>query len=121
MIPEYYLNYYCPYSSIDEYSRQTTVTPPSSQQQTPMNFQDNFEQAPGAPTTLGIEYTQGYLRTQIGRRMRITFLLGTNTIQDREGILEEVGISYIVIREADTNIRTLCDIYSVKFAAIFPQ
>lgn len=78
-----------------------------------------FEIAPGAPTNLDIEYTQGYLRTQIGKRMRVTFLLGTNTIQDREGILEKVGISYIILRESQTNNLTLADIYSIKFVTIF--
>ncbi len=86
-----------------------TQTPPS-----------DFEQAPGSPTYLDTGYTQGYLRTQIGKRVRITFLLGTNLIQDREGILEEVGISYVIIKELDTNNRTLCDIYAIKFVLIFP-
>lgn len=118
MLPEYYLDYYCPYASTEDYYRQ------QQQQQQPMqpsDFQDNFEQAPGAPTTLGVEYTQGYLKTQIGKRVRITFLLGTNTLQDRVGILTDVGISYVIIREVDTNVSTLGDIYSIKFVDIFPQ
>jgi hypothetical protein len=79
-----------------------------------------FEIQPGAPVVLSTEYTQGYLRTQIGKRMRVTFLLGTAQIQDREGILEDVGISYIILRETQTNNLTLCDIYSIKFVVIFP-
>lgn len=78
-----------------------------------------FETAPGSPTDLDVEYTQGYLRTQIGKRMRVTFLLGTNTIQDREGVLERVGVSYIILKEAQTGNLTLCDIYSIKFVVIF--
>ena len=78
-----------------------------------------FEIAPGSPTILDTEYTQGYLRTQIGKRIRVTFLIGTNTTQDREGILEKVGISYIVLRETETNTSVLCDIYSIKFVNIF--
>jgi hypothetical protein len=79
----------------------------------------DFETAPGSPTTLGIEYTQGYLKTQIGKRMRVTFLLGTNLIQDRTGILEQVGISFITLREDETNNIVMCDIYSIKFVNIF--
>lgn len=86
----------------------------------PSTPESPFEVAPGAPVVLSTEYTQGYLRTQIGRRMRVTFLLGTNQIQDREGILEDVGISYIILRETQTNNLTLCDIYSIKFVVIFP-
>lgn len=80
-----------------------------------------FEIQPGAPAVLNTEYTQGYLRTQIGKRMRVTFLLGTNTVQDREGVLEDVGISYITLRETQTNNLTLADIYSIKFVVIFPS
>lgn len=84
----------------------------------PMTPSD-FVKAPGSPTELDTDYTQGYLKTQIGKRVRVTFLLGTNTIQDRDGILEAVGISYIILRETETNNKVLCDIYSIKFVNIF--
>lgn len=79
-----------------------------------------FVTAPGSPVVLDTEYTQGYLRTQIGKRVRVTFLLGTNTLQDRVGILQNVGISYIILREPDTGTQILGDIYSIKFVDIFP-
>lgn len=66
-----------------------------------------------------IEYTQGYLRTRIGSRVRVQFLLGTGTFQDRTGILIQVGISYIILREEQTNVNVLCDIYSIKFVDFF--
>lgn len=78
-----------------------------------------FEMAPGSPVEQDINYTQGYLRTQIGKRVRVTFLLGTGTLQDRTGILTDVGISYIIIRNEETNTRELADIYSIKFVSIF--
>ena len=132
MLPEFYSNYYDPYQRdfddfqpyqmTQSYNMEGQVSRQTNQpaQQQPMDFPSNFEIAPGSPTTLGIEYTQGYLKTQIGKRMRITFLLGTNTIQDRNGTLLEVGISYIVIQDVDTTTTTLCDIYSIKFVTIFP-
>ena len=79
-----------------------------------------FTTAPGSPVILDVEYTQGYLRTQIGKRVRITFLLGTNTLQDRVGILKDVGISYVILSEPDTGTDVLGDIYSIKFVDIFP-
>lgn len=88
---------------------------PTPQPMTP----SDFEKAPGSPADLGPDYTQGYLKTQIGKRIRVTFLLGTNTIQDRTGVLKDVGISYIVLREEETNSDVLCDIYSIKFVNIF--
>ena len=128
MFPEWYFDYYEPFprqfSQMPNYPMKPSTQKPQQTQQSTQegqdqNFPSNFDIAPGSPTELGVEYTQGYLKTQIGKRMRVTFLLGTNLLQDREGTLEKVGISYIIIREIDTNVRTLCDIYSIKFAAIF--
>ena len=128
MLPKYYSNYFQPFSrefvnpkpcQMMQCYNMRRQKPLQTQQQ-PIDFSSNFEQAPGSPTDLGIAYTQGYLKTQIGKRMRITFILGTNQIQDRQGTLEEVGISYIVIKDLDTTTSTLCDIYSIKFVTIYP-
>ena len=83
------------------------------------NTEDQFVVAPGSPTVLGIEYTQGFLRTIIGSRVRVTFLIGTESLTDRTGILHEVGISFIVLQDTNSKLNTLCDIYSIKFVAIF--
>lgn len=116
MKPGCYLDYYEPLLRINSDEMFPMPGTPSPQPMTPSDFQ----MAPGSPTDLGPEYTQGYLKTQIGKRMRVTFLLGTNLIQDRTGILEEVGISYIILKEEETNSKVLCDIYSIKFVNIFP-
>ena len=102
----YYPNYYQPMYRVK----------PVVQTPTP---QSNFETAPDSPTMLDVNYTQGYLRSQIGKRMRVTFLLGTNLIQDRTGVLEQVGISYITLREDETANIVMCDIYSIKFVNIY--
>ena len=79
----------------------------------------DFEIAPDSPTTLDAQYTQGFLKTQIGKRVKITFLIGTNLIQDRVGILTDVGISFVIIKETETNTPLLCDIYAIKFVAFY--
>ena len=78
-----------------------------------------FVEAPGSPVILGNQYTEGYLRTIIGKKILVEFLIGTNGVVDRSGILEEVGISYIIIRETETNELLLCDEYSIKFVTIY--
>ncbi|MFC0905957.1 hypothetical protein ACFHWD_14870 [Clostridium sp. MT-14] len=98
-------------------ARQNQQTPSQAPHITPTPT--SFEMAPGSPIQQDINYVQGYLRTQIGKRVRVTFLLGTGTMQDRTGILENVGISYIILREEGTNARELADIYSIKFVVIF--
>ncbi|MDT8718091.1 alginate lyase [Clostridium sp. 19966] len=87
----------------------------------PAQLQDNsnFVQAPSSPVYQDIGYTQGFLRSQIGRYVKIEFLVGTGMIMDREGTLIDVGISYVVIKEAETDDNVMCDIYSIKFVTIF--
>jgi hypothetical protein len=97
----------------------TTAAPPFPTPQMLQGMEDaSFEMAPGAPVQQDVNYTQGYLRTQIGRRMLVSFLIGTSTYQDRTGVLERVGISYIILREPE-GTELLCDIYSIKFVRIF--
>ena len=79
----------------------------------------DFEYEPGAPVETDVNYTQGYLKQQIGRYVKIEFLIGTNMLIDREGTLVDVGISYVIIREPETDDLVLCDIYSIKFVRIF--
>lgn len=63
-------------------------------------------------------YTPGFLRTQIGKLMRIEFLIGTNNLVDRIGILQEVGASYILLRSFENDSLIYCDLYSIKFITI---
>jgi hypothetical protein len=75
------------------------------------------EQAP--QTLTSTMYTPGFLRTQIGRRMRVEFLIGTSgPTVDRIGTLLGVGASYILLRPIESDDILLCDIYSIKFVTI---
>lgn len=73
----------------------------------------------GTTPVMDTEFTQGYLRSQIGRRVKVEFLIGTSMMMDRDGILTDVGISYIIINETDTDDMVLCDIYSIKFVRFY--
>ena len=124
MVPQCYFNCSnpCLIRQVQNYSSNQMKNPAQQQAAMPeQNYSDNFEEAPGSPTELGKEYTQGYLKTIIGQRVKIFFLIGTNIIQDRDGILTDVGISYVVLRELETNYLILCDIYSIKFVTIYPK
>lgn len=88
-------------------------------QQMAISDNEGFVTAPGSPIILGPEYTQGYLRSIIGEKILVTFLIGTDVQTDRSGILTDVGISYIILRETETGNLVLCDIYSIKFVIIF--
>lgn len=82
-----------------------------------------FDQLPMLPdfpvTTESIQYLNGFLRTQIGRRVRVEFLIGTSSFVDKEGILIGVGVNYILINETDTDDITACDFYNIKFIRFY--
>ncbi len=65
-------------------------------------------------------YTPGFLKQQIGKLMRVEFLIGTTMMTDRIGILEEVGASYILLRSFENDSLVYCDIYAIKFITISP-
>ena len=63
-------------------------------------------------------YTPAFLRRYIGRLVRIEFLIGTNYLDDRSGVLIEVGASYVLLRSIQDRNLLYCDIYSIKFVTI---
>ena len=70
-------------------------------------------------TTESLQYLNGFMRTQIGRRVQVQFLLGTNTLTDRTGTLLGVGANYILINESDTDDLLACDFYNIKFVRVY--
>ena len=66
-----------------------------------------------------IQALNGFLRTQIGRYMRIEQLVGSNTIQDRYGFLVGVGSNYIILQEITTGNIMVLDIFSVRLTYVY--
>lgn len=79
----------------------------------------DFEMEPGAPVQQNRNYLQGYLRTQLGKSMRVEFLIGTSILTDRVGTLVEVGIDHIALVPFNSNDLQIADLYSIKFVEIF--
>lgn len=63
-------------------------------------------------------YTPAFLRQQIGKLMRVEFLIGTDNMVDKIGILQEVGASYIILSSFEGDTLIYCDIYAIKFISI---
>lgn len=68
-------------------------------------------------TLLSVDFVPGFLRTQIGKTMRVVFFIG-NQLTDRVGVLIGVGASYILLQEVSTTAVTMCDLFSIKFVTI---
>jgi hypothetical protein len=126
-----YKQYYPYQASYTEQNNDTyNLTPvPFQQRQTTPYYMPNtglpstglpsmgYQQGP--PTTTNIGYTPAFLKTQIGKRVRIDFLIGTNTFLDKAGTLVEVGIDYVILEEAETRNYILGDLYSIKFVTFY--
>lgn len=79
-----------------------------------INSSNNYE-----PETLtNTAYTPAFLKRYIGRLVRIEFLIGSNYLEDRTGLLLEVGASYVLLRAVQDRNLLYCDIYSIKFVTI---
>ena len=66
-------------------------------------------------TAESIQYLNGFIRTQIGRRVQVDFLMGNSELITKDGYLLGVGSNYILINEIGTNDITACDFYNIKF------
>lgn len=64
-------------------------------------------------------FLPGFLRTQIGKTMRVQFLIGTTgPLVDRVGTLLGVGANYILMRPQESDDLLTGDLYSIKFVDI---
>lgn len=97
---------------------QPVMPPRGGQPRRPLNPIE--PEVPLAPPVIRDEdYIQGYLRTVIGRYVKVEFILGTNMLIDREGTLVSVGVDHIVLREPETDDLVVADLYSIKFVRIY--
>lgn len=66
-----------------------------------------------------LQYMNGFLRTQIGKYMRVEQLVGSSLVEDRYGYLVGVGVNYILLQEIGTGNITALDYYNIKFVYIY--
>ncbi len=70
------------------------------------------------PNADNSNYLQEYLKSMIGRLVKIDFLIGSDNLICKEGILKEVGTDYIVLELLQSNDLLVGDLYSIKFVQI---
>lgn len=70
-------------------------------------------------TPESIQFMNGFIRTQVGRRVSVDFLVGSNNMVTKTGFLLGVATNYILINELDTDDITVCDFYNIKFIRIY--
>lgn len=68
-------------------------------------------------TMTNTDFLPAYLSQFIGRWVRCEFFIG-DTVEQRVGVLNDVGASYIIIDVIEPQTLVVCDIYSLKFVTI---
>lgn len=66
-----------------------------------------------------IQYMNGFLRTQIGRYVRVEQLIGSGNTEERFGFLVGVGNNYLLLQDISDGNILVVDFYSVKFVYIY--
>ena len=62
---------------------------------------------------------QKVLGNNVGQYVVMEFLIGTELLQTRQGILYSVGTNYLILYEEETATYVICDIYALKFVTFY--
>ncbi len=97
-------------------------TPPSGNRLDPSPQEPANEV--GNPQTTEEAYLgsfQAVLQDNLGYFVVIEFLIGTNGLTEKEGVLYAVGNNFVTLYEAETDRYIVCDLFSIKFVTFFRQ
>ena len=88
---------------------------PNFSQREPQNdFYDLGQIAPAQTMMLAEQ-----LQTSIGYYVSCDFLIGTQMVETRDGILAKVGTNFITLYQPNLDRYIICDLYSLKFITIY--
>lgn len=109
------------YPLTEESTTPSTANPPTSSEiKSTESLQPIQEYNQPFPITAeSIQYLNGFLRSQIGRRVRIDFLVGNNCLVTKDGFLLAVGANFLLINPTDTDDILACDFFNIKFITIY--
>ena len=65
------------------------------------------------------ETIQEVIALSMGNYVGVEFLVGTQNIVRKEGVLTAVGVSWLLLYDEVNGTSTVCDMYSVKFVTYF--
>ena len=66
-----------------------------------------------------IQYMNGFLRTQIGRYMRVEQMIGSDSTEDRYGFLVGVGNNYLLLQDISNGNVAIVDLYTIKYVYMY--
>ena len=109
-----------PYDEMTEYM---TNTRPSGTMENPSVI---LPQSPLSPNgyqeeidNTALQSFNGFLRTQIGRYMRVEQLVTSDRTEDRLGFLVGVGSNFIILQDITTGNILVIDIFSIRLTYVY--
>lgn len=79
---------------------------------TPDGFQEEID-------STALQSFNGFLRTQIGRYVRMEQLVSTDRTEDRLGFLVGVGSNFVILQDITTGNIMVIDIFSIRLTYIY--
>ena len=81
----------------------------------------DYPDSPPDGTANGVnpETIQEVIALSVGNYVVVEFLVGTQNIVRKEGVLTAVGISWLLLYDETAGTSIVCDMYSVKFVTYF--
>ena len=108
------------YEQMTPYMNMTHISPGENSPmftvpQTPMTtqqFQETID-------STDVQSYLGFMRTQMGRYMRIEQLMGSNNIEQRFGFLVGLGTNYIILQEITSGNIMVVDLFTIRLTYIY--
>lgn len=79
---------------------------------TPSGYQEEID-------SQALQSFNGFLRTQIGRYMRVEQLVTSDRTEDRLGFLVGVGTNFIILQDITTGNIMVIDIFSIRLTYVY--
>ena len=93
---------------------------PENESSVTLSGEETSGTAPGgANGTVDPETIQEIISLSVGSYVVVEFLIGTQNIVRKEGVLTAVGVSWLLLYDETTGTSVVCDMYSVKFVTYF--
>ncbi|MCI8649535.1 MAG: hypothetical protein HFG20_05400 [Anaerotruncus sp.] len=82
-------------------------------------MQNNSTSPPQTTSEFYAESFSEVLIKSIGYYVVCEFLIGTNSVTVKEGILYAAGMNFLTLQDPDSDRFTVCDLYSLKFVTVY--
>ena len=108
-----------PDSARNNYQNENYRLPFSGSHEVRDSSDDVFDPPPVMQVPYDTDNILSILKNNLGYYVVCDFLIGTGSLDTREGILYSSGVNYLTLYHPQNETYTVCDIYSLKFITFY--